>query len=102
MAKGGPALRLLSRSTGGKAASRLLSDPADASHQEVADGRADICDVTCALRARHSWPRNFEWLFAEHEVTPTRMFNADDRSSEAAVPDAANAARLIAFALSRW
>src|SRR5215470_9086051 len=34
MAKGGPALPLLSRSAGGKAASRLLSGPADASHRK--------------------------------------------------------------------
>src|ERR1700754_4386853 len=51
MAKGGPALRVLSRSAEGKAAARLTSGGADASHQELIDGPADIRDLRRTVRS---------------------------------------------------
>src|SRR4051794_15953700 len=51
MAKGGPPLRLLSRSAGGKAASRLPSGAADASHQEITDSPADLLDLRRTVRS---------------------------------------------------
>ena len=53
-------------------------------------------------RARHSWSRNREWL-RRSQVVAHRAPRSDavDRSSPAAVPDAASAARDVASSFSR-
>jgi|SRR5437868_15476148 len=57
---------------------------------------------THGSRARHSWSRNREWL-RRSQVVAHRAPRSDavDRSSPAAVPDAASAAREVASSFSR-